>query len=233
MKTKFLAVMIVISFLFTNYTFVAAQTIKPNNVNTIEVDVQGCNITFDKSTSKSLKLNYYGDASSSKYNLKTSIKNGVLKIDLNYIGSGLAPTVEEGGIVVKIPEKDVLALDITGTGGAGITLNNINIDTKLKTEDCAVLITNDKAENKMIIDSKNDYYEIKSAPPTKDFKLKADGCAIDFKLSKVPDNLKFKLTDKDGDVVIPKNWKRNFSIGSGKPNMIIENVGGCFELYID
>lgn len=231
MKIKFLAVMTVISLLFTNYTFVMARTINSNNVNSIEADVQGCNITFDKSTSKSIKLNYYGTASSSKYDLKTSIKDGVLKIDLDYIGSGMAPTIEEGGIVVKIPDIEVLALDITGTDGSGITLNNINIDTNLKTEDSAVIITNDKSENKITIDSKNDSYEIKSVPPTKDFNLKADGCAIDFKLSKVPDNLKFKLTNRNGYVVIPKTWNYDFSIGSGKPNMVIENVDGSFELY--
>ncbi len=231
MKIKFLAVVTVICLLFTNSTFVMARTIDPKKVKSIEADVQGCNITFDKSSSKSLKLNYYGTASSSKYALKTSIKDGVLKIDLDYIGSGMAPTIEEGGIVVKIPDIEVLALDITGTGGAGITLNNINIDTNLKTEGSAVIIKNDKSKNKITINAKDDSYEIESVPPTKDFILKADGCAIDFKLIKAPVNLKFKLTNRDGYVEIPKDWNYDFAIGSGKPNMVIENINGSFELY--
>ncbi len=231
MKLKFLAVVTVICLLFTNSTFVMARTIDPKKVKSIEADVQGCNITFDKSNSKSLKLNYYGTASSSKYDLKTSIKDGVLKIDLDYIGSGMAPTIEEGGIVVKIPNVEVLALDITGTDGAGITLNNVNIDTNLKTEGSAVIIKNDKLKNKITIDAKDDSYEIESVPPTKDFILKADGCAIDFKLIKAPVNLKFKLTNRDGYVEIPKDWSYDFAIGSGKPNMVIENINGSFELY--
>lgn len=224
--------MTVIGLLFTNNSFAMAQTIKANKIKSIQVVVQGCNIIFDKSTgtSKSLDVNYYGKASSSKYKLKTSTKNGVVKIDVDYIGSGMAPTVEEGGIIVKIPKIEVLTLDITGKN-SGITLNNMNFDTNLKTESSAVTITNKKSENKMTIDSKNDSYEIKSVPPTKDIHIKVDSSAIDYKLSQAPANLKFKLTNHRGSVVIPKNWNYDYSIGSGKPNMVIDNVDGSFELH--
>lgn len=67
-------------------------------------------------------MNYYGSASKANYSLRT----------------GFAPTVNEGGLIVKVADKEFLALNITGADGAGITLSNINIDTNLKTENCAV-----------------------------------------------------------------------------------------------
>lgn len=231
MKSKIMTLLIVCCLLFTNYSFVMAQTIKSNDVDSIEADVYGCNVTFEVGTSESIKLSYYGTASNSIYDLKTSITDGGLKIDLDYIGKGIAPTIKEGGVVVKIPDKDIRSLNIIGEYGAGITLNNVNIDTNLETENSAVSINNDKAENKITIDSKDDSYEIVSAPPTKDFNMKAYGCAIEYKLSKIPDNLQFKLTNNKGYVEIPKDWSYDFSIGSGKPKMVIENVDGSFELY--
>lgn len=210
MKSKFLIMLTVICLLFTNYTYAIEQTIDSNNVNSIEADVQTCNITFERSTSNSFEFNYYGTASSFNYDLKTSVNENVLKIDLVYIGSGMAPSIKEGGIVVKVPDKNFVSLDITGKKGVGITLNNIGIDTNLKTESCAVTITNDKSENKITIDSKHDVYKIKSAPLTKDFNLKANGSSIKFEFNKVPDNLHFNLTDSYGKIVIPENWNYDY-----------------------
>jgi hypothetical protein len=231
MKGKLLILFTVICLSFTNFTTAMAKTVNSENVTSIKADVQSCNITFEKSTSSSFELNYYGDASSLNYDFKTSIKESVLKIDLVYTGSGMAPTIKEGGVIVKVPDKGFLSLDINGTRGAGITLNDINIDTNLKTENCAVIMTNDKAENKITIDSKYDSYEIKSAPPTKDFTIKANGCSVDFMLNKVPDNLHLKLTDRNGYISIPKTWSYDFSIGSAKPVMAIDTVDSVLKLH--
>ncbi|BCJ92712.1 hypothetical protein acsn021_02810 [Anaerocolumna cellulosilytica] len=231
MKNKLLALLTVMCLLFINYTTVIAQSIKAKDVNLIEANIKGCNITFKKGTSKSYKFSYYGTASDTIYDFKTSIEDDVLKIDLRYIGNDKAPSIKEGGIVVKVPDKAKLSLDITGSSSAGITLNNINLDTNLNTESCAVIITNDKAENKITIESKYDSYEIISASPKKEFNIKANGSAIDFKLNKAPKNLHFKLTEKNADVVIPKTWRYDYSIGSGKPDMVIDIVDSVFELY--
>ncbi len=230
MKSKLLIMVVAICLLISNFTMVMAQTIDSDNIDSIKANVQSCNITFERNTSNTIDINYYGTASNLNYDLKTSINENILNIDIVYIGEGIAPIIKDGGVVVKLPYKDFESLDIAGSKGSGITLNNIDIDTNLKTESCAVFITNYKSEKDITIDSEHDAYNIKSVPLTKDFNLKANGSTIKFKFSQIPDNLHFKVTDENSYFEIPQDWTYDYSIGSGEPDMVIDTVESDFRL---
>lgn len=218
--------------LYSNYSLNSVKTVKGKNVNTIEVNVDGCNITFEKGTTDSFKFKYYGKASKSNYKLKTSVKDKVLKIELTYIGTVQTPiTVEKGGIIITVPDKKNLSLNLTGTS-AGIILKNIYYDINLITTGCAVELSNDKINNKVTIDSTEDAYNIYGLP-TKDFSQKASGSAIDFELSEAPKNFNFQLSDEGSTVEIPKKWTYNYSIGTGKPDMLIDLAGCAFNLFYE
>ena len=153
------------------------------------------------------------------------------KITLNYTGSGIAPTIEEGGVIVKIPDDVCSLLCINGKEGAGIVLNEINFDTDIITESCAVIINDKNSSKKISILSMHDSYEINSVPITEDFHLKSIGSVVEYTFTEQPLNLEFKLTG--GYAELPVGWSRNFSLGLGWPRMIVEVDNGIFELSVN
>lgn len=199
------------------------------NTNKIEIHVKGANIKIKKGNSDTIQMKYYGKASDENYELVTAVNENRYKIKLKYKGSGIAPTVIEGGLIVKIPSDSCRLLEINGRG-AGIVLSKIHADINLKTQGCAVAVNNQYSGNQMVIDSSGDAYEIKSVPISADFHLKADGSVVEYTFTKQPHNLKFKLTG--GYAELPEGWKRNFSMGLGRPEMLAEVNHGIFELRI-
>lgn len=196
---------------------------------TIKVNVQGANIKLKKGRKDSIETKYYGKASDANYKLKTSADGNKFYITLKYTGSGMAPTIEEGGVIVKIPDGIFPLLCIRGKS-AGIVMNNIQADTDLLTEHCAVAINNKHSKNKIHIHSAHDSYEIQSVPISEDFYLKAVGSVVQYSFTEQPQNLKFKLAD--GYPELPDGWKKNFSIGLGRPNMTVDVKSGIFELSV-
>ncbi len=147
MKKNYLALIVFISFIACGMSMASAKGRNINNTNVIEVNVKGANVKLKKGKSDTIETKYYGKASDANYNLETKMDGNKYKITLNYTGSGIAPTIEEGGVIVKIPDDVCSLLCINGKEGAGIVLNEINFDTDIITESCAVII-NDKNSSK-------------------------------------------------------------------------------------
>lgn len=230
MKYNFMALIVFISIVVCGTSIADAQKKSFNNTSILEVNVKGANVKFKKGRSGKVETAYYGTASASNYIL-TAAKNGdTYKITVKYTGRGMAPTINEGGVVVKIPDDVFSILCIKGSG-AGIVLNKINVDAELVTEGCAVVINNKDSSNKICIDSAADAYEIHSVPMSEDFYMKAAGSAVEYAFTKQPLDLKFKLTG--GYAELPKGWKRKFSIGFGRPKMNVKLDNGVFELSVN
>lgn len=193
--------------------------------------MKGANIKLKKSSSDTIETEYYGTASASNYKLVTAKDGNAYKITLNYTGKGIAPTIKEGGVIVKIPDYDLSLLSVKGKKGSGLVIDSLNIDTDIVTKDCAVIIKNKHRSNKINIDSKADSYEINSVPMLKKFNLKASGSVVEYTFTEKPLNLKFQLTG--GYAELPVGWSRNFTIGSGRPKMTVKTVRGIFELSIN
>ena len=223
MKHNFMALIVFISIVVCGTSITNAQKKSISNTSIMEVNVKGANVKIKKGRSDKIETEYYGTASDSNYIL-TAAKNGdTYKIILNYIGKGMAPAINEGGVVVKVPDNVFSILRIKGRRGAGIVLNKINADTDLVTKDCAVVINNRNSSNKINIDSTADAYEINSVPMSEDFHMKASGSVVEYTFTKQPSNLIFKLTG--GYAELPP--------GLGRPKMIVKLDNGIFELSVN
>ena len=77
----------------------------------------------------------------------------------------------------------------------------------------------------------HDSYEINSVPITEDFHLKSIGSVVEYTFTEQPLNLEFKLTG--GYAELPVGWSRNFSLGLGRPRMMVEVDNGIFELSVN
>ena len=231
MKKIYLALIVFISFIACGMSMASAKGRNINNTNIIEVNVKGANVKLKKGKSDTIETKYYGKASDANYNLETKMDGNKYKITLNYTGGGIAPTIEEGGVIVKIPDDVCSLLCINGKEGAGIDLNEINFDTDIITESCAVIINDKNSSKKISILSMHDSYEINSVPITEDFHLKSIGSVVEYTFTEQPLNLEFKLTG--GYAELPVGWSRNFSLGLGWPRMIVEVDNGIFELSVN
>lgn len=231
MKKIYMAFIVLICFVVCGMSMASAKGKNINDTNIIEVNVEGANVKIKKGKSDTIETKYYGKASDANYNLATKMDGNKYKITLSNTGSGMAPTIAEGGVIVKIPDDVFSLLCINGKEGSGIVLNDINFDTNIITESCAVII-NDKNSNKKVgISSMHDSYEINSVPIAEDFHLKSIGSVVEYTFTEQPLNLEFKLIG--GYAELPVGWSRNFSIGLGRPKMIVEVDHGIFELSID
>jgi len=231
MKKIYMALVVFISFVVCGMSMASAKGKNINHTNIIEVNVEGANVKLKKGKSDAIETKYYGKASDANYNLATKMNGNKYKITLNYTGSGIAPTIKEGGVIVKIPDDVFSILCINGKEGSGIVLNDINSDTDIITESCAVILNNTNSSKKIDISSMHDSYEINSVPITEDFHLKSVGSVVEYTFTEQPLNLEFKLTG--GYAELPAGWSRNFSIGQGRPKMIVEVDNGIFELSVD
>ena len=197
----------------------------------INVSVKGANIRLEKSKSKKAEIKYYGTASEKNYKLTEVTDGDTSKITLKRTGKGMAPTIKEGGVTIKLPDSGRPLIRIKGTDGAGIVLDGISADVKLTTENCAVVIHNSKSSNKIRIDSKHDSYEINSVPITEDFYMKSSGSVIEYTFTEQPSDIKFRLTG--GYAELPEGWSRNYAVGDGKPKMTVKADMGIFELSFE
>ena len=230
MKGKVIALAALISILVCGMSSIS-KTQEEGTNNRIEVEVEGANIKFEMSDSNEVETEYYGTGSDEIYDLVTLKDGDNYKIILNRIGTGIAPTIKEGGVVVKVPDRNFGILSINGKRGSGIVLDGINIDGNITTKSSAVVINNEDGGSKISINSDHDSYKINSVPMLENFELKALGSVVDFIFTEQPLNLKFQLGD--GYAELPSDWSRDFTIGLGEPKMIVEVVRGIFRLSID
>lgn len=232
MKRKFIALIVSICIVVCGVSIANAQEKGISNATIMEVNVEEANVKFEKGEADVIETEYYGSASDTSYNLETTVDGNTYRINLNYIGNGMAPTIKEGGVIVRVPDDIFSLMCINGKKGSGIVLDYINVDTDLTTEGCAVVINNEIGSNKINVDSNNDSYEISSVSMLEDFNIKSVGSVVKFAFTEQPLNLKFHLTDKGGYVELPTNWSEDFSIGLGRPQMTVEVVNGIFQLSI-
>lgn len=232
-KTKLLSVILTLTLLFTtglsSTTSSTPEVTVVKNIQSIEVNVNKCNITFENGTTDIFEFTYWGKASSSIYSVKTTLQENVQKITVTYTGDGTEPTNNEGGVIIKIPDKEFQSLNIVGKY-SGITLDNMKMDVNLITRGATVVMM-DNSPDHISIDSNYDYYSIKINPITKDFHLKENGSLVEFQFYQEPSNLYLNIMeDNEAKSELPKNWSTDYSIGTGKPEMKIENNKGMFRL---
>lgn len=232
MKGKIITLAVLISILVCGMSSMSKDQEKGTN-NMIEVEVEGANIKFEMSNSNEIETEYYGTGSDEIYDLVTLKDGDNYKIILNRIGTGIGPTLNDGGVLIKIPDRDINLLCINGKIGSGIVLDDINIDGNIITENCAVRINNKNSDNKLNIDSYRDDYKINSEPISKDFELKAKQSCIEFAFTEQPTNLKFQLSDSFCNIKLPSDWSRDFTIGLGQPRMIVDAYECVFQLLIN
>lgn len=231
MKKKIRVCLVLLLMFVCTMSFVCYGSDKHDNSKeqSIEVITQNCNIKFENGEKDTFEYNFYGSANASNYELTTKSENNIQKISLNYIGSITAPLFDEGGVIIKIPNKNFDILDITGRN-AGISVECISIDTNMITRGCSVQMKN---ENDIYtsIDSTYDNYEIDYAPITKKFFLKEKRSNINFKLNSLPTDLHFTITEEGNTTTdLPLNWDKDYIIGAGSWEVSIENNGGIFRL---
>lgn len=101
-------------------------------MQSIEVSVNKCNVTFENGTADTFEFTYWGIASSSIYSVKATLEENVQKTAVLYIGDGTPPTHDEGGVTIKIPDKEFQLLSIAGKY-SGLTLDNMKMDVNLTT----------------------------------------------------------------------------------------------------
>ena len=232
MKRSFMVLVLILSLAVCGMSVANAQKKSSNDICAVDVTVKEANIRFEKGASDRIETEYYGRASGSIYDLVKKVDGNMCEITLNYTGSGMAPSIKEGGVVVKIPDDKYSLLRINGETGSGIVLDDVDIDTDITSESCAVIIYNEDDSHGMSIDSNSDSYEIVSAPISEDLTAKFVGSYVEFTFTEKPSDLEFQLTDKDGYIELPANWERDFMIGHGKPKMAIESINGIFGLTI-
>ena len=232
MKRYLMAFILILGLTVCSMSVANAQKKRSNDICAVDVTVKETNIRFEKGESDRIETEYYGKASGSIYDLEAAMDGNIYKISLNYTGSGMAPSIKEGGVIVKIPDDKYSLLHINGKPGSGIVLDDVNIDTDITSESCAVIIYNEDDSHKMNIDSNSDSYEIVSAPISEDLTAKFVGSYVEFTFTEKPSDLEFLLTDKDGYIELPANWDRDFLVGHGKPKMTVESVNGIFGLAI-
>ena len=152
MKGKIIVLAALISILVCGMPSISnAQEVETSS-NMIEVEIERANIKLEMSSSNDVETEYYGTGSDKIYNLITSKDGNNYKITINYIGAGISPTLDDGGVLIKIPDRDIDLLCINGKLGSGIVLDDINIDGNIITENCAVRISNKNSDNKINID---------------------------------------------------------------------------------
>lgn len=232
MKGNIIVLTVLISILVCGMSSMSKAQEEGTN-NMIEVEVKGANIKFEMSNSNEVETEYYGTGSDEIYDLVTLKDGDNYKIILNRIVTGIGPTLNDGGVLIKIPDRDIDLLYINGKIGSGIVLDDINIDGNIITENCAVRINNKNSDNKLNIDSYRDDYKINSKPISKDFELKAKQSSIEFAFTKQPINLKFQLSDNFCNIKLPLDWSRDFTIGLGQPRMIVDAYECVFQLLIN
>ena len=204
MKRNFMAFAIILGLAVCSLSVVNAQEKSDSDTCIVDVIVKESNIRFEKGASDRIETEYYG----------------------------MAPSIKEGGVIVKIPDDRYSFLRINGKTGSGIVLDDVDIDTDITSESCAVIIYNEDGSHGMSIDSNSDSYEIVSAPISEDLTAKFVGSYVEFTFTEKPSDLEFQLTDKDGYIELPANWDRDFLVGHGKPKMTVESVNGIFGLAI-
>lgn len=233
MKRNFIALVIIFGILVCGISVVNAKEKEINNPSIVDVTVEGTNIKFEKGTSNSIETEYYGTASSANHNLVKKMDGNTYKITLDYTGGGISPSIKEGGVIVKIPDDTFSLLCVNGKTGSGIVMDYINVDTDITSESCAVIIHDENGDNEININSSYDSYKIFSAPISKDFTIKAVGSDVKFTFTKQPSNLKFQLTEENCYIELPAKWRHDYSIGRGRPKMIVEVESSVFNLSID
>ena len=232
MKRSFMAFIIILGLAVSSMSVTSAREKRSSDTCTVDVTVKEANIRFEKGVSDRIETEFYGKASGSIYDLVKAMDGDTYKINLNYIGSGRAPSIKEGGVIVRIPDDKFSLLHINGKTGSGIVLDDVNVDADIVSESCAVIIYNEDDSHGMSIDSNGDYYEIVSAPISEDLTAKFEGSYVEFAFTEKPSDLEFQLTDKNGYIELPANWDRDFLVGHGKPKMTVESVNGIFGLTI-
>lgn len=232
MKRNLMAFAMILGLAVCSLSVANAREKSSSDISAVDVTVKEANIRFEKGESDRIETEFYGRASGSIYDLKEAVDGSMYKITLNYTGSGMAPSIKEGGVIVKIPDDKFSLLRINGKTGSGIVLDDVNINTDITSESCAVIIYNEDGSHEMNIDSNSDSYEIISAPITEDLTAEFVGSYVEFTFTEKPSDLKFQLTDKDGYIELPANWNRDFQVGHGKPKMTVKSVNGIFGLTI-
>ena len=231
MKGKIIVLAALISLLVCGMPSISnAQEVETSN-NMIEVEIERANIKLEMSSSNDVEIEYYGTGSDKIYNLITSKDGNNYKITINYIGAGISPTLDDGGVLIKIPDRDIDLLCINGKLGSGIVLDDINIDGNIITENCAVRISNKNSDNKINIDSYRDNYKIDSEPILDDFEFKAKQSFVVFTFANQPTNLKFQLNDSFCNTKLPLDWSSDFTIGLGQPKMSVDVCECVFQLF--
>lgn len=212
---------------------VTMELLEYSDAGIVDITVEGANVRFEKGMSSSIETEYYGRASGVIYDLVTTMNENTYKITLNYVGSGVAPGIKEGGVIIKIPDDKFSLLCINGKTGSGIVLDDININTDITSESCAVIINNENGSHEISVDSSHDSYEISSVPISEDFNIKLEGSDVEFAFTEQPSDLKFQLKDINGYIELPQNWDRDFLMGPGSPKMTVEVINSIFLLTID
>lgn len=233
MKRNFIALVIIFGVLVCGISVVNAKEKETSNPSIVDVTVERANIKFEKGATNSIETEFYGTASSSNHNLVTKMDGNTYKISLNYTGGGMSPTIKEGGVIVKIPDDTFDLLRVNGKTGSGIVLNYINVTTDITSESCAVQIHDENGDNEINVNSSYDSYKIYSAPISKDFNIKATGSDVKFTFTKQPSNLKFQLAEENCYIELPAKWSHDYSIGRGRPKMIVEVEESVFTLSIN
>ena len=149
MKGKIITLAVLISILVCGMSSMSKAQEKGTN-NMIEVEVEGANIKFEMSNSNEIETEYYGTGSDEIYDLVTLKDGDNYKIILNRIGTGIGPTLNDGGVLIKIPDRDINLLCINGKIGSGSVLDDINI-LKQQLEIVCAEITSNQLENGEII----------------------------------------------------------------------------------
>lgn len=234
LKNKSLSIILTLTLLFTTgFSPATPNTVEKANVvndkQSIKVNVNKCNITLETGSSDTFEFTYWGTASNSIYSVISTLEENVQKITATYTGDDTAPANNEGGIIIKIPDKEFQSLHIAGKY-SGITLDNINMDVDLKTRGATVVML-DNSPGHISIDSTYDSYQIMLNPITNDFYLKEKGSLIEFQFSQEPSNLHFNIMEEnEAKSQFPKGWSTDYTIGTGNPELKIENNKGIFRL---
>ncbi len=106
MKGKIIVLAALISILVCGMPSISnAQEVETSS-NMIEVEIERANIKLEMSSSNDVETEYYGTGSDKIYNLITSKDGNNYKITINYIGTGISPTLDDGGVLIKIPDRD-------------------------------------------------------------------------------------------------------------------------------
>lgn len=205
------------------------KTISAKGIEHLEIHINGANVVLEKNQKNSFDIYTYGTLKKADYTIKTTKESNTRIISIK--GNNEGTWLEKTGALINIPST-IKYIDII-TDGAGIHINDLDTTLNLVTKSSAIIISGKKQNKAITIESDGDAYEINLGIPKANIDIEDKYSVIDLYLSKRIKNIWVDITNKNsGTIDLPKNWKKDYKLGTGKPVLALDNNGGIMRVRL-